>query len=116
MRRVWKMSGQTIPGRRKRRLLTPEEKWEAFLEVTSRELSQADTARKWGVDTSVVIKLRRDAKQAALAAFAASKPGGSKDARDIEIELLGVEIGRLTEAIKEQAIELALLRGKQRWA
>ncbi len=51
------MSDQTVPGRRKRRLLTPEEKWEAFLEVTSRELTQSDAARKWGVDTSVVIKL-----------------------------------------------------------
>lgn len=110
------MSESMMPGGRKRRLLSPEEKWEVFLEVTSRELSQADTARKWGVDTSVVIKLRRDAKQAALAAFAASKPGGSRDARDVEIEVLGVEIARLTEAIKEQAIELALMRGKSRWA
>ena len=110
------MSENAMPGRRRRRLLSPEEKWEAFLEVTSRELTQADTARKWGVDTSVVIKLRRDAKQAALAAFAASKPGGTRDPRDTEIEMLQAEVGRLTEAIKEQAIELALMRGKSRWA
>ncbi len=30
--------------------------------------------------------------------------------------MLRAEIGRLTEAIKEQAIELALIRGKSRWA
>ena len=30
--------------RRARRQLTPEEKWEVFLEVTSQQLSQADTA------------------------------------------------------------------------
>jgi transposase-like protein len=110
------MSEQKTAGRRKRRLLTPEEKWEAFLEVTSQELSQADTARKWGVDTSVVIKLRRDAKNAALAAFASSRPGGSRDPRDVEIEMLHAEVARLSEAIKEQEIELALIRGKQRWA
>ena len=110
------MSDQAVPGRRRRRLLTPEEKWEAFLEVTSRELTQSDAARKWGVDTSVVIKLRRDAKDAALAAFASSRPGGSRDPRDVEVEMLRAEIGRLTEAIKEQAIELALIRGKSRWA
>lgn len=110
------MREHTTPGRRKRRLLTPEEKWEAFLEVTSREMSQVDTARKWGVDTSVVIKLRRDAKDAALAAFAASRSGGSRDPRDVEIEMLNGEVARLTEAIKEQAIELALIRGKSRWA
>lgn len=110
------MSEQKTSGRRKRRLLTPEEKWEAFLEVTSQELSQADTARKWGVDTSVVIKLRRDAKNAALAAFASSRPGRSQDPRDVEIEMLNAEVARLSEAIKEQAVELALIRGKQRWA
>jgi len=31
---------------RKRRQLTPEEKWEIFSEVTSQEISQADAARK----------------------------------------------------------------------
>jgi transposase len=102
--------------RRKRRQLTPEQKWEIFLEVTAQELTQADAARKWGVDVSTVIRLRRDAKDAALAAFASTKPGGSKDPRDIEIELLNAEVARLTEAIKEQAIELSLVRGKSRWA
>ncbi|MDF1598126.1 MAG: hypothetical protein P1T08_18815, partial [Acidimicrobiia bacterium] len=81
-----------------------------------RATTQADAARKWGVDTSVVIKLRRDAKDAAMAAFASSRPGGSRDPRDVEIEMLKAEIARLSEAIKEQAIELALIRGKSRWA
>ena len=111
------MSTSASPGRRrKRRLLSPEQKWEIFLEVTSQELTQADAARKWGVDTSVVIKLRRDAKDAALAAFASAKPGRARDPRDLYIEQLEAEVGRLTEAIKEQAIELSLVRGKSRWA
>ena len=37
--------------------------------------SQADAARKWGVDVLIVIRFRRLAKDAALAAFAAAKPG-----------------------------------------
>jgi transposase len=84
--------GVETPGRRKRRLLTPEEKWQIFLEVTSQQLTQADAARKWGVDTPVVIKLPRDAKDAALAAFAAAKPGRVRDPRDREIELLHAEL------------------------
>jgi transposase-like protein len=52
-------------GRRRRRL-TPEEKWEVFVEVTSLQLTQRDAARKWGVDVSVIIKLRKLAKDAAL--------------------------------------------------
>jgi hypothetical protein len=51
-----------------------------------------------------------------MAAFAASRPGRSRDPRDAKIEALQVEAGQLIEAIKEQAIELALLRGKARWA
>ena len=58
-----------------RRQLSPEEKWEIFLEVTSQEISQADAARKYGVDVSVIIRLRALAKDAALAAFASAKPG-----------------------------------------
>ena len=61
---------------RKRRQLSPAEKWEIFLEVTSQELSQSDAARKWNVDVSTVVRLRALARDAALAAFAASRPGG----------------------------------------
>lgn len=51
------MSEDTSVGRRrKRRLLSPAEKWEAFLEVTSQELTHADAARKWGVDTGLPLE------------------------------------------------------------
>ena len=99
------------PGRR-RRQLTPEEKWEAFVEVTSQQLSQRDAARKWGVDVSVIIKLRKLAKDAALAAFASSKPGRVAGPEQAELERLRAENARQAEALKELAIELALVRGK----
>ena len=73
--------------RRARRQLTPEEKWEVFLEVTSQEISQADAARKYGVDVSVIIRLRALAKDAALAAFASAKPGRPASAEAVEVEL-----------------------------
>jgi transposase-like protein len=99
---------------RKRRQLSPEEKWEVFLEVTSQEISQADAARKYGVDVSVIIRLRALAKDAALAAFASAKPGRPASVQDIEIEELRAENDRLGEALKEMAVELTLHRGKQR--
>jgi transposase-like protein len=102
-------------GRRKGRQLTPEQKWEVFLEVTSKELTQADAARKWQVDVSTVIKLRKDAKDAALAAFASARPGRPRDPYRAELEACEAENARLTEGIKELAIELALVRGKSRW-
>jgi len=99
---------------RKRRQLSPEEKWEIFLEVTSQEISQADAARKWGVDVSVIIRLRALAKDAALAAFVSARPGRPASVADVELELLRAENDRLSEALKELAVELTLHRGRQR--
>jgi transposase len=100
---------------RKRRQLSPEEKWEVFLEVTSQEISQADAARKWGVDVSTVIRIRQLARDAALAAFAAAKPGGRPPSPEqVELEVALAENDRLSEALKELAVELTLHRGKQR--
>ena len=100
--------------RRARRQLSPEEKWEIFLEVTSQEISQADAARKYGVDVSVIVRLRALAKDAAIAAFTSAKPGRPATAEAVELELLQAENDRLSEALKEMAIELTLHRGKQR--
>ena len=61
--------------RRRPRVLSPETKWEIFLGVTSREMTQADAARKWHVDVSTIIGIRRAVKDAALTALAARQPG-----------------------------------------
>ena len=100
--------------RRKRRQLSPEEKWEVFLEITSQELTQADAARKWNVDVSTVIRIRQLAKDAALAAFAAAKPGRMPSPEQVELEAALAENDRLSEALKELAVELSLHRGRQR--
>jgi len=99
---------------RKRRQLSPEEKWEVFLEITSQQLTQADAARKWGVDVSTVIRIRQLAKDAAVAAFAASKPGRMPSPEQAELEAALAENDRLSEALKEMAVELTLHRGRQR--
>ena len=40
--------------RRRPRVLSPETKWAIFLEVTSREMTQVDAARKWHVDVFTI--------------------------------------------------------------
>ena len=94
--------------------LSAETKWEVFLAVTAGEVTQADAARKWGVDVSTVIGIRRTVKDAALAALART-PGRPAKERNWELEAANAEIGALTEAIKAQAIELAVIRGKSGW-
>ena len=101
-------------GRRPAKNLSAETKWEIFLQVTAGEISQADAARRWGVDVSTVIAIRRTVKDAALAALARTAGRPAKE-RDWQLEAARAEIGQLTEAIKAQAIELAIVRGKAGW-
>jgi transposase len=101
---------------RRMRVLSAEEKYELWLELVTGQLSQNEAARKWRVDRSTVVRIRRTAKDALLAAFAAAKPGRPSDPSDAELEAARAEIARLTEAVKEQAIELVVLRGKSRGA
>ena len=101
-------------GGRKPVRLSGETRWEIFLAVAQGEVSRAGAARKWRVDVSVVIAVRRSVKEAALAALA-RKPGRQPKDRNFGLEAAHDEIYHLTEAVKAQAIELAILRGKAGW-
>jgi len=104
------------PGRRRKRLLTPEEKYEIWVQVLTRQLTQAEAAVRWGVDPTTVMKLRRVAKEGALAALAAARPGRPRQGEDdAELAAAKAEVARLTEAIKELSVENLLLRGKFSW-
>ena len=98
---------------RRPRVLSPETKWGIFLQVTAGEIAQADAARKWQVDVLTIIGIRRTAKDAAMAAFA-RKPGRPGKEGDWQLEAARSEIGQLTEVVKAQAIELAVIRGDLR--
>jgi transposase len=102
-------------GRRPKRFLTPAEKYQAFIQVLSGEMSVAHCAEHWGVDRSTIMKAREVAKQGALAALAASKPGIRADGVDHELLAARHEIARLSEALKEMAVKVTLLEGKERW-
>ena len=101
-------------GRRPAKKLSAETKWEIFLQVTTGQTTQADAARRWGVDVSTIIAIRRTVKDAALAALARA-PGRPAKERDFQLEAARAEIGQLSEVIKSQAIELAVARGKAVW-
>ena len=93
-------NGTGSRGRRGKRFLSPSEKYEIWLSV----------------DRSTIMKLRAVARQGALAALAASKPGvrpGSGP--DPELAAARAEIARLSEALKEMGVRLMLAEGKGRW-
>ena len=100
------------PMRRAKKLLAPSVKYEIFLQLVRGETSINQAAEAAGVDRSTIMKLRQVAKEGAMAALSASKPGVGKTPRDVELEAAHAEVARLSEAVKELAVKLTLLEGK----
>ena len=90
------------PSGKRKRTLSAEEKLQIWLQLLSGEATQRQAAERWNVDPTTIMRIRRVARAGALSALAQSRPGvrpgGGEDA----------------EPVKEQAIELVALRGKQR--
>lgn len=100
------------PTRRAKKLLAPSVKYEIFLQLVRGETTINAAAEAAGVDRSTIMKLRQVAKEGAMAALSASKPGVGKTPRDVELEAAKAEVARLSEAVKELAVKLTLLEGK----
>ena len=100
------------PRRRAKKLLAPSVKYEIWLQLVRGETTINAAAEAAGVDRSTIMKLRQVAKEGALAALSASKPGVGKTPRDVELEAANAEVARLSEAVKELAVKLTLLEGK----
>jgi transposase-like protein len=108
-------SGSGAGKRRAKRLLSPSQKYEIWLQLVRQEVTVAEAAAAQQVDRSTIMRIRQVAKEGALAALAASKPGVTGRQRDYELEAAKAEIARLSEACKELAIKLTLVEGKDGW-
>ena len=102
-------------GRRPKRFLSPSQKYEIWIGLLRGEFTMAETAERAGVDRSTIMKLRTVAKQGALDALAASRPGVKQAGVDPELVAARAEIARLAEALKEMGVRLMLAEGKERW-
>lgn len=102
-------------GRRAKRFLSPSQKYEIWLQLVRQEVTVAEAAAAAHVDRSTIMRIRTVAKEGALAALAASKPGVAARERDYELELAKAEVSRLAETVKEMAVKLMLVEGKGGW-
>lgn len=80
--------------------------------MTAGEITQADAARKWGVDVSTIIGTRPPSKTPPWRRYLVGRPGKE---RNWPLEAAQAEVAQLTEAVKAQAIELAIVRGEAGW-
>lgn len=103
--------------RRAKRFLTAEQKYDLWVRMLSGQITQGAAAAEAGVDRTVITRIRTVARDGAIAALQASKPGKpavsrTEAARTVELE---GEVARLQKTVIEQAVELAVLRGKSGW-
>ena len=72
-------------GRRAKVFLSPSRKYDIYVQLMRGETTVGAAAAQAGVDRSTIMRLRQVARQGALEALAASRPGASgKPARDVE--------------------------------
>lgn len=105
----------TQPGRKKKRFLAPQEKYEIWMQLVRGETTVADAAERARVDRSTIAKLREVARQGALDALARSRPGRREKQRDFDLEAAQAEAERLRTALAEMAVRLTLAEGKEPW-
>lgn len=102
--------------RKVKRLLSGEQKFDLWVRILTEQITASQAAAEVGVDRSTISNLRKTAKDGAIAALTASKPGRRRSAKEVsESAKLQAEVDRLGAVIIEQAVELALLRGKSSW-
>jgi len=93
---------------RKKRL-TPEQKWQIFVEASRKNTTDAEVCRRWGIQPHQLRVIRERAKDASLDAY---KKGPGRPKRDSDVVELEQELSRTNKALRELAIENTLLRGK----
>lgn len=102
---------------RKRRYLTPEEKFQIFIEATMAKAKEngsvSEVLRRWGIHSSDLTRIKAAVEQGALETFKLRKSRKPQIAPE-QYEQLKRENQRLEATIIEQAAELALLKKKDR--
>ncbi len=106
------MSTTGMPSKRKRRL-SPSEKYELYVSVLTGQATQRESAERYGVDRSTVVHACRTGKQGALDAAVPGRPGVTREAA--ALEAAQVEVYRLRATVTDQARALHLHEGKARW-
>jgi transposase-like protein len=101
------------PGvKKKRRLLSPEKKFQIFLESQTGKTATGELLRREGIYSTDLARIREKVKEGALERLA-DRPGAKrKTVPQEDYEALKRELEEKERALAEQAVELAILRKK----
>ena len=96
--------------------LTGEQKYDLWQRLLTGQITTAEAVVEARVDRSTILTIKKTARDGAIMALSA-KPGRPKtDPKErSENQRLQAEVDRLQSTVIEQAVELAVLRGKSGW-
>jgi len=104
--------GSPPEAKKKRRLLSPEKKFQIFLESHSGKRPVGELLRREGIYSTDLARIREKVKEGALERLA-DRPGAKRKTVALEeYETLKRELEEKERALAEQAVELAILRKK----
>jgi transposase-like protein len=105
-------SHECVQGKKKRRFLSAEKKFQIFLESHSGNVPVGEILRREGIYSTDLARIRQKVKEGALERLT-GRPGPKRKAVPREnYEALKRELEQKERALAEQAVELAILRKK----
>jgi transposase-like protein len=106
------MNADSNDERKKRRFLSPEKKYQIFLEAQRSDVAVAEILRREGLYATDLARIRQKVKEAALERLAV-RPGARKKTVALEqYEALKRDLEEKERALAELAVEVAILRKK----
>ena len=107
-----KDTGRSSEGRKKRRILSPEKKFQIFLESQSGKNHVGELLRREGIYSTDLARIRQKVKEGALERLA-DRPGKKKKTvSQAEYDALKRELEEKERALADLSVELAILRKK----
>jgi len=103
---------QSQKEKKRRRFLSPEKKFQIYLESQSGKTQVGEIIRREGIYSTDLARIREKVKEGALERLA-DRPGAKrKTVPQEDYEALKRELEEKERALAEQAVELAILRKK----
>jgi len=99
-------------GRKKRRFLCPEKKFQLFLEAQRAETPVGELLRREGLYSTDLARIQRMVKEGALERLAARPGSAKRTVSEQDYDALKRELQEKERVIAEMAVELAILRKK----
>ena len=104
--------GKSSAGKKKRRILSPEKKFQIFLESQSGQNPVWELLRREGIYSTDLTRIRQKVKEGALERLADRPRKKKKTVSQDEYDALKRELEEKERALADRSVELAILRKK----